>query len=62
MDEAKQAHTDDQCLHTAANILRRDIHNLDIKNDVYPAPSEQRYYNEHIKYQSSHITGRTALL
>jgi hypothetical protein len=37
---AKQAHTDDQFLHTAANILRRDIHNLDIKNDVYPAPSE----------------------
>jgi len=34
MDEAKQAHTD------AANILRRDIHNLDIKNDFYPAPSE----------------------
>jgi hypothetical protein len=25
---------------TAANILRRDIHNLDIKNDFYPAPSE----------------------
>ena len=44
MDEAKQAHTDDQFLHTAANILRRDnitdIHNLDIKNDFYPAPSE----------------------
>ena len=31
MDEAKQAHTDDQFLHTAANILMRDIHNLDIK-------------------------------
>jgi hypothetical protein len=31
MDEAKQVHTDDQFLHAAANILRRDIHNLDIK-------------------------------
>ena len=40
MDETKQAHTDDQFLHTAANILRRDIHNLDITNDFYPAPSE----------------------
>jgi hypothetical protein len=43
MDEAKQA--EDQCLHTAANILRRDIHNLDIKNDVYPAPSESSLSN-----------------
>ena len=37
---AKQAHTDDQFLHTVANILMRDIHNLDIKNDFYPTPSE----------------------
>jgi hypothetical protein len=45
MDEAKQAHMDDQFLHTAANILRRDIHNLDIKNDFYPAPSECSFSN-----------------
>ncbi|VDI49888.1 Hypothetical predicted protein [Mytilus galloprovincialis] len=32
--------SEEQILHTAANILRRDIHSLDLNNDYYPTPSE----------------------
>ena len=37
---SKNTTSEEQILHTAANILRRDIHVLDINNDFYPTPSE----------------------
>ncbi|VDI23730.1 Hypothetical predicted protein [Mytilus galloprovincialis] len=37
---SKNTTSEEQILHTAANILRRDIHSLDLNNDYYPTPSE----------------------
>ncbi|VDI20662.1 Hypothetical predicted protein [Mytilus galloprovincialis] len=37
---SKNITSEEQILHTAANILRRDIHSLDLNNDYYPTPSE----------------------
>ena len=40
ISDTKDTLSEEQILHSAANILRRDIHSLDINNDFYPTSSE----------------------
>jgi hypothetical protein len=40
ISDTKDTLSEEQILHSAANILRRDIHSLDINNDFYPSSSE----------------------
>ena len=40
ISDTKDTLSEEQMLHSAANILRRDIHSLDINNDFYPTSSE----------------------
>lgn len=40
ISDMKDTLSEEQILHSAANILMRDIHSLDINNDFYPTSSE----------------------
>jgi len=40
ISDTKDTLFEEQNLHSAANILRRDIHSFDINNDFYPTSSE----------------------